>query len=137
MQFIMANIVEMIMLHILVIGNIYIAMKTRLTITALPESAQQALKALGDNVRTMRKLQGMSMATLAQRAFTTREALRRLENGQGTVSLGLLAHVLWVLGQEKGLADIAAAHTDVFLQARLQNSLKQRIHDRDESDYDF
>ena len=137
MQFIMANIVEMFILHILVIGNIYIAMKTRLTITALPESAQQALKALGDNVRTMRKLQGMSMATLAQRAFTTREALRRLENGQGTVSLGLLAHVLWVLGQEKGLASIAAAHADVFLQARLQNSLKQRIHDRDESDYDF
>lgn len=112
-------------------------MKTRLTISALPETAQQALRQLGENVRIMRKLQGMSMATLADRAYTTREALRRLENGQGTVSLGLLAHVLWVLGQEKALGDVASIKNDAFLQSRLQQTLKQRIHDKTQDEYDF
>jgi transcriptional regulator with XRE-family HTH domain len=50
----------------------------------------------------------MSEVEMAERAFVSRPTLRRLERGETSVSLSLLARVLEVLSMEADLDGIAA-----------------------------
>jgi hypothetical protein len=64
---------------------------------------------------------------MAERAFITRTTLRKVENGNPGVSLGIYATVMFVLGLAPRLADLADTRTDeVGLQLE-EERLPKRI----------
>jgi len=107
------------------------------SITGLPEGVAARLRELGNHIRNARKIRRLSMEELAGRALTSRETLRRLERGWPGVSIGTLAHVLWVLGLEANLGVLASLEADPYGRARLELNLPKRIRRRREAKYDF
>lgn len=103
----------------------------------LPPSPAAQLEALGQNLRTARKLRGLSMQDLATRCMTTRETIRRLELGHPGVSLGVLAQVLWVLQLDTQLGRIASLSDDTVGQAMAVSRLPKRITSGSSDDFDF
>jgi transcriptional regulator with XRE-family HTH domain len=97
------------------------------SITSIPMPVRAALRKLGADIADARKRRRISTATMAERARISRPTLVRLERGDAHVSVGIFATVLFVLGMEDRLADLAdAAHdrTGLDLQAE---SLPKRI----------
>src|SRR5438128_1643819 len=81
-------------------------------------STQRRAEELGERLRLARLRRRMTLADLAARVGTTRSTLSRLERGDLSVSVGLLARVLGVLGLEPDLDQIAR---DDALGQRLQD----------------
>jgi transcriptional regulator with XRE-family HTH domain len=79
---------------------------------------QRRAEALGERLRLARMRRRMSLSELASRVGVARGTLSRLERGDLSVSLGLLARVLTVLGLEEDLDRVA---TDDELGRRLQD----------------
>lgn len=83
---------------------------------ALPRPARNALAKLGADIRVARKKRRLSTVSLAERAFISRGTLYRVEQGDASVSMGIYATVLSVLGLVDRLGDIAdRAHDQVGL----------------------
>lgn len=79
---------------------------------------QRRAEALGERLRLARMRRRMSLSELASRVGVARGTLTRLEQGDLSVSLGLLARVLAVLGLEEDLDQLAR---DDELGQRLQD----------------
>jgi transcriptional regulator with XRE-family HTH domain len=79
---------------------------------------QRRAEALGERLRLARMRRRMSLSELANRVGVARGTLTRLEQGDLSVSLGLLARVLAVLGLEEDLDELAR---DDELGQRLQD----------------
>jgi transcriptional regulator with XRE-family HTH domain len=79
---------------------------------------QRRAEALGERLRLARRRRRMSLEDLAKRVDVNRETLARLERGDLTTSLNVLARVLGVLGLEEDL-DLLAG--DDELGQRLQD----------------
>jgi transcriptional regulator with XRE-family HTH domain len=79
---------------------------------------QRRAEALGERLRFARLRRRMSLAELAARVDVTRNTLSRLERGDLSTSLGVLARVLAVLGLEEDLDRLAQ---DDELGQRLQD----------------
>ena len=107
------------------------------TVAGLPDQAATRIRELGGHIRGARKIRRMSMEDLAARALTNRETLRRLERGEPGVSIGILAHVLWVLGLEANLGNLASLQVDPHGRARVELDLPKRVRKRKEAQYDF
>ncbi len=67
------------------------------------------------------------MALLADRAFTSRSTLQRVEAGDPAVSMGIYAAVLNSLGLLKGLAESAALTSDPVGQVLATEALPKRV----------
>lgn len=67
------------------------------------------------------------MAVVADRAFTSRSTLQRIEEGDPSVSIGIYAAVLQALGLLEGLANLADPATDALGQALANEALPKRI----------
>ena len=95
-----------------------------------PVLVARALADLGAHARTWRKLNGLTAALAAERAGISRQTLRDIEIGTGTVSTENLLRVLRVLGI---LPAIVAAtdplSTDVG-RLRADQALPQRVRPR-------
>ena len=107
------------------------------TTRILPPGPAAQLERLGQNIRTARKLRGLSMQDLASRCLTTRETIRRLELGHPGVSLGVLAQALWVLQPDAQLGRLAALETDAIGQAMAVSRLPKRVTSGAHDDLDF
>jgi hypothetical protein len=70
------------------------------------------------------------MAVVADRAFTTRVTLQRIEKGDPGVSIGIYAATLQALGLLDGLADVADSSRDPVGQALATARLPERIRIR-------
>ena len=68
------------------------------------------------------------MAVVAERAFTSRSTLQRVESGDTNVSIGIYAGVLQALGLLDGLSQIADIGNDSVGQALASAGLPKRIH---------
>lgn len=68
---------------------------------------QRRAEALGERLRLARLRRRMSLSELAARVDVTRSTLSRLERGELSTSLGVLARVLGVLGLEEDLDRLA------------------------------
>jgi len=79
---------------------------------------QRRAQALGERLRLARMRRRMSLGELAKRVGVARGTLTKLEQGDLSVSLALLARVLTALGLEEDLERIAA---DDELGQRLQD----------------
>jgi len=68
------------------------------------------------------------MAVVAERAFTSRSTLQRIEAGDTNVSIGIYAGVLQALGLLDGLKEIADISNDRVGQALASAELPKHIH---------
>jgi hypothetical protein len=67
------------------------------------------------------------MSVVADRAFTSRATLQRVEAGDPSVGMGIYAAVLHSLGLLDGLGRLADASIDHVGQALADESLPQRV----------
>lgn len=68
------------------------------------------------------------MAVVAERAFTSRSTLQKIEAGDTSVSIGIYAGVLQALGLLDGLSQIADISNDSVGQALAGAHLPKHIH---------
>ncbi len=68
------------------------------------------------------------MAVVAERAFTSRSTLQRIEAGDTNVSIGIYAGVLQALGLLDGLSQIADIGNDSVGQALASAELPKHVH---------
>jgi len=93
----------------------------------LPLPVRRALAKLGQDIRSARLRRRITTTMMAARAFITRTTLRKVENGNPGVSLGIYATVMFVLGLAPRLADLADTRSDeVGLQLE-EEHLPKRI----------
>jgi transcriptional regulator with XRE-family HTH domain len=79
---------------------------------------ERTLIDLGERIRLARLRRNISAQLLADRAGISRQTLSTLENGSGSVSLATFIQVLFVLGLEKDLEEVAK---DDVLGRKLQD----------------
>lgn len=81
-------------------------------IQQLPPSTLAALQKLGADLAVARLRRKESLKTWAQRMGVTVPTLLRLEAGDPTVSVGILASALWLLQRDAELGQLAAPERD-------------------------
>ncbi|MYE36337.1 MAG: helix-turn-helix transcriptional regulator [Rhodobacteraceae bacterium] len=64
---------------------------------------EKILKSVGENIKLARLRRKITTTMLAERADISRVTLRRVENGESGVAIGVYASVLFCLGLEKDL----------------------------------
>jgi transcriptional regulator with XRE-family HTH domain len=67
------------------------------------------------------------MAVVAERAFTSRSTLQKIETGEANVSIGIYAAVLHALGLLDGMGAIADIAYDCIGQALVSSELPKRV----------
>ena len=80
----------------------------------LPRAARKALIKLGEDITIARKKRRISTISMAERAFISRGTLYKVERGDPTVSMGVYATVLAILGLVDGLGQIADRRDDIL-----------------------
>ena len=94
---------------------------------------QRILKELGNNIKLARLRRKLSAEQVSVRANIARMTLYAIERGSSTVSMGAYVQVLFVLGLEKDLLNVAK---DDELGRKLQDSeltVKERAPKRTQS----
>jgi transcriptional regulator with XRE-family HTH domain len=76
--------------------------------TILLPSASKILKELGENIKLARKRRRLSLQQVAERADIARSTLGLIEKGSPGVAMSSYLQVLFVLGLEKDLLNVAA-----------------------------
>ena len=86
--------------------------KTPTALTQMPPSTLAALAQLGADLAVARLRRKESLKTWAKRLGVSVPTLLRLEAGEPTVSLGVLATALWLIGRDSALGSLAAPKDD-------------------------
>ncbi len=92
-----------------------------------PIAAKRALRKLGDDLRSARRRRRIPTALMAERVGVTRATLAKAEKGDGAVSIGVYASMLFVLGMIDRLAEVASVQSDEVGLALEEERLPQRI----------
>lgn len=95
-----------------------------------PLAVRRALKTLGQDIREARLRRRLPAEIIAKRAFTSRPTLRRIEEGDFTVSIGIVASVLQALGMLEGLGSLASPEKDTLGLAIASEDLPKRARIR-------
>lgn len=90
-------------------------------------AVRKTLGKLGNDIRNARRRRRLPMAVVADRAFTSRSTLQRVEEGDPAVSIGIYAAVLQALGLLDGLGQLADPTNDEVGQSLTNEALPQRI----------
>lgn len=93
----------------------------------LPVLAQQAIEVVGKNIQTARKRRGWSLEEMAGSMLVTRKTLSRLEAGDPSVGLTVLAAALHVLDMTRDLKQVAAPENDEIGMFYERQRLPQRV----------
>ena len=101
-------------------------MKSNATST-LPRAARNALIKLGEDIAIARKKRRMSTILMAERAFISRNTLHKVEKGDPTVSIGIYATVLDLLGLIDRLGDVADRREDALGLNLVEHRLPKSI----------
>jgi len=86
------------------------------------------MRKLGADIHDARRRRKLPMAVVAERAFTSRSTLQRVEAGDTSVSIGIYAAVLQALGLLEGLGQVADISSDSVGQALASAALPKHIH---------
>lgn len=92
---------------------------------ALPLPALLALRRLGADIATARKLRGITTTLMAERAMISRNTLARVEKGEPGVALGTYATVLFVLGLANRLGELLSG--DAVTQEQMNKWVPKRV----------
>ena len=102
-------------------------MKTSRTSAVLPVPVRRALRKLGSDIRDARLRRRIPVAVAAEPASIGRSTLNRVEKGDPTVAVGIYATVLFVLGLENRVGDLADARNDATGPQLEEDLLPKRI----------
>ena len=86
--------------------------KQSTALTQMPPSTTAALERLGADLAVARLRRKESLKTWAKRIGVSVPTLLRLEAGEPSVSLGVLATALWLIGRDGALASLATPKED-------------------------
>ncbi len=98
---------------------LYIILHVMKKKTILLPKQQRILKELGENIKLARLRRKLSADQVSIRANIARKTLWAIENGSSSVSIGAYLQVLFVLGLDKDLLNVAK---DDELGRKLQDS---------------
>lgn len=90
-------------------------------------AVRRALRQLGADIHDARRRRSLPAEIVAERAFTSRPTLRRIENGDHGVSIGAYAAVLQALGLLEGLGKLASPAQDAVGLATAAEDLPKRV----------
>ncbi|HEY8814243.1 MAG TPA: helix-turn-helix transcriptional regulator [Candidatus Dormibacteraeota bacterium] len=96
----------------------------------LPPAIERALRDAGEDVIAWRKLRGLTQAQLAERADVGVNTLRRLEHGDGGITLENLLRILRVLGVLDGLSRSLDPYESDVGRLRSDQQLPKRVRPR-------
>ena len=113
------------MLHISAICSLKVSMPTPHNPSA---AVRRVLRKLGADIHDARRRRRLPMAVVAERAFTSRSTLQKVEAGDTGVSIGIYAAVLQALGLLDGLDQVADIGNDSVGQALASTELPKHIH---------
>jgi len=100
---------------------------------SLPQAAGSALRKLGDDLATARKRRGQPLREWARRLQVSVPTLLRMEKGDPSVSAGVYATAVWLIGRHEALGRVADPKEDLAaLEAEIQTA-RQRGVRRDRS----
>jgi transcriptional regulator with XRE-family HTH domain len=89
---------------------------------ALPAITIDQLQKLGRDIAVARKRRRLSMRDMASRMMVNLKTVQRLEKGDPTVGIGIVAGALWILGLDRRLGDLVAPESDTTgLQEDIRN----------------
>lgn len=109
---------------VLMTHNIYIMSKKS---TSFPLPVKRALKKLGTDISLARRKRRISTTLMAERASVSRMTISKVEKGDGGVSLGTYAKVLFILGMVERLNELVDVRFDELgLELEAEN-LPKRI----------
>jgi transcriptional regulator with XRE-family HTH domain len=97
---------------------------------SLPLPVRRAVRKLGRDIREARLRRRIPAAVLAERASISRTTLFKLEKGDPGVSIGIIGTVLFVLGLDDRLTEIADVRRDEQGLALDEERLPKRIRPR-------
>lgn len=90
-------------------------------------AVRRTLQKLGGDIRDARKRRGLTAEIVAERAFTTRPTLQKIEAGDTGVGIGIYAAVLNALGLLDRLHDLADPAHDQLGQQLSASRLPKRV----------
>lgn len=102
-------------------------MKATRALSALPVPVRRGLRKLGQDLSFARRRRRLTMALVAERAFIGRNTLTRVERGDPSVSMGIYATVLFVLGLADRIATLADPGGDRAGLALEEEQLPRRV----------
>jgi transcriptional regulator with XRE-family HTH domain len=98
--------------------------KTARAIRQLPPATVGALQKLGADLAVARLRRKESLRTWAKRLGVTLSTLQRLEAGDPTVSIGIIASALWLINRDGELGNLAAPEHD---QGALELNVREAV----------
>lgn len=87
-------------------------MKRTRSLAGLPLSVREALIKLGGDLSIARRRRRISVQAMAERTFTSRATIGRVERGDPRVSMAVYASVLFALGLADHLVELADPSLD-------------------------
>jgi len=93
-------------------GKVYVMSKSSNALQQLPPSVTAALVQMGADLAVARMRRKESLKSWAKRLGVSVPTLLRLEAGEASVSLGVLATALWLIGRDGALSTLAAPKED-------------------------
>jgi len=99
-----------------------------------PLPVQRALRQLGEDIVTWRKLQRLTAAQVADRAGVSAPTLRSLEHGEGSISLENTLRIARALGLLDTLASAVDPYATDVGRLRTEERLPQRVRPPRSSD---
>jgi len=94
-------------------------------IESIPQATRAALRTLGDDLSTARKRRRQPLREWATRLAVSVPTLLRMEKGDPSVSAGVYATALWLIGRHEALGrvadpkeDLAALETEILTARR-------------------
>ena len=82
--------------------------RTPKAIDRLPPSTLAAIEKLGADLAVARLRRKESLASWAKRLGVSISTLQRLEAGDPTISIGIIASALWLMSRDSAIAELAA-----------------------------
>ena len=93
----------------------------------IPAKTQRAARQLGDHFSDWRKLNGLKIAEVAERAGVSVNTIRDLEAGKGGTSLLTVLSVARVLGVDSLLVEALDPYNSEMGRARSAETLPKRV----------
>ena len=93
-----------------------------------PPASRRALRKMGEDIREARLRRKLPMEVVAQRAATSRPTISRIEKGDPSVGIGIVAAVLQALNLLENLADVVDPARDEVGQSITREELPKRAY---------
>ena len=93
----------------------------------IPIPVRRALRELGSNLKEARIKRNLTMGLVEERAGITHVSLTKVERGESTVSIGIYAKVMFVMGMIDNLLELANPDKDLRGRQFDRDHLPKRV----------